>query len=325
MHKTLVPRLGGIAFMPCMMLSFFIALFAMAGDFQGKKIELNLWSLHFMLSLVLIYAVGIVDDLIGLNARIKFFVQIIAASLLPMAGLYINNLYGLFGIHEIPFWAGAPITVLAIVFIDNAINLIDGIDGLCAGISFIALFGFLFCFWAEGLYIYCILIAGLAGVLVPYFYFNVFGTVEHNRKIFMGDSGSLTLGFILAFLFVKYIMENKAVMPFNESRMALAYTFLIVPVFDVVRVVFHRIRTHRSIFDADKNHIHHKVMRSGLSMHQALLTIIILCICFVLINLLFYTLLNVTLLLITDIAIYTIFNVVLTHLIKKRIEEERKA
>lgn len=325
LHKTLVPRLGGIAFMPSMMLSFVIALFAMAGTFHGKTVELNLWSLYFMLSLVLIYAVGIIDDLIGLSAHIKFVVQIIAASLLPMAGLYINNLYGLFGIHEIPFWAGAPLTILAIVFIDNAINLIDGIDGLCASLSFIALIGFLFCFWTEGLYVYCILIAGLAGVLVPYFYFNVIGKIENNRKIFMGDSGSLTLGFILAFLFVKYVMDNNAVMPFNESRMALAYTFLIVPVFDVVRVVVHRLRTHRPLFDADKHHIHHKIMRYGCSMRQTLVVIVILSLCFVLINLLLYKLLNVTILLVLDILLYSTFHWVMNNSIRKKIEEERKA
>lgn len=86
------------------------------------------------------------------------------------------------GIHSISFWVGAPLTVFILVFIMNAINLIDGIDGLSASLSFIALGGFFYCFLIEGMWIYCILIAGLMGVLVPFLYYNIFGKLEKNRK-----------------------------------------------------------------------------------------------------------------------------------------------
>ena len=134
---------------------------------------------------------GIVDDILGLSPLIKFIVQIIAACALPLSGLYINNMYGFFGIHEIPYYIGFPLTVLTIVFIDNAINLIDGIDGLAASLSIIALSGFLYMFIVQNVWSYSILIAGLIGVLVAFMYFNLFGSAENNRKIFMGDSGSL--------------------------------------------------------------------------------------------------------------------------------------
>jgi len=317
-HTSQVPRLGGISFMPSMILSFIIALIVLRYQNQGQKIEINLWSLYFMISLILIYAVGIVDDLIGLGSNIKFLVQIISASLLPLSGLYINNLYGFFGIYELPFWIGAPLTVLTIVFIDNAMNLIDGIDGLCASLSLLALVGFLHFFWHEGLYIYCILVVGLAGVLIPYLYFNVFGKTEKNLKIFMGDSGSLTLGFILGFLLVKYTMVNRAVMPFCETRMPIAFSLLIVPTFDVVRIIIHRIKIHQPIFKADKSHIHHKLMRAGLTMHQVLIFIILLAITFLIINALLYPLIGFTMIFLLDIVLYTMFHVTLNAFMAKK-------
>ena len=223
-HKNAVPRLGGISFMPSMLVAFILAVAIMNKMTDTNQVTVSTWTCCFFISLLLIYGVGIVDDLIGLNAQSKFVVQIIAASLLPFSGLYINNLYGFLGIQEIPFWFGAPFTVFIIVFIDNAINLIDGIDGLAGGLSFLALCGFLYCFLYEGIFTYSILIAGLMGVLLSYLYFNIWGNPSKNRKIFMGDSGSLTLGFILGFLFVKYAMYNPEVMPYHKDGLMISIT-----------------------------------------------------------------------------------------------------
>src|SRR3712207_2561077 len=210
MHKVLIPRLGGLAFLPSMLLAFLIAVFLMGKQHGGTNIQINLWSLSFLLSLLIIYFMGIIDDIIGLNAKIKFTMQVVAGTILPFSGLYINNIYGLFGFHSIPFWIGAPLTVFTIVLICNSLNLLDGIDGLCASLAEIALIGFLWKFYEQQLFVYCILIAGLMGVLLSYLYFNIFGDASRNRKIFMGDSGSLTLGFILSFLFVKLSMDTPA-------------------------------------------------------------------------------------------------------------------
>lgn len=324
-HTNKIPRLGGLSFLPSLTIAILIALFVLDNQFQPQKIQINLWSLYFIISLIMIYSVGIIDDLTGLSANIKFVVQVVAASLLPVAGLYINNLYGIFGIHEIPFWIGAPLTVLTIVFIDNAMNLIDGIDGLCAGLSFLTLSGFLYCFWYENLIVYCIVIAGLAGVLVPYLYFNIFGKIENNTKIFMGDSGSLTLGFIIGFLVIKYIMNNAYVMPFENDRLLIAISFIIVPTFDVVRVVLHRLKNHRSIFEADRHHIHHKLMKAGLSMHQTLMVILAIAISYIFINILLYEYTNINVVLIADIAIYTAIHISINKIIHYKLKEEHIA
>ncbi len=316
-HTNNIPRLGGIAFVPSMIISFFLAMMALDFQHSGERIEINTWTLNFMLGLGIIYAMGLIDDVVDLDPRLKFVVQIFAACLLPLSGLYINNLYGLFGIYEVSSWVGMPLTVLAIVFIDNAVNLIDGIDGLCAGLALFALIGFFCCFWQERIYVYCLLIAGLAGALPPYIYFNVFGKAEKSTKIFMGDSGSLTLGFILGFLFVKCVMDNRAVMSFNGDRMIAAYSLLIVPTFDVVRVAVYRLHHHRPLFGADKCHIHHKLMDAGLTMHQALVAILVLAVCFLLANGLIYPSMGLTWTFLIDVALYTAFHVLLNVRIAK--------
>ena len=309
-HKNAIPRLGGISFMPSMLLAFLIALVVMDNLTGKEHVAISLWTCTFFISLILIYGVGLIDDIIGLGAKSKFAVQILAATLLPLSGLYINDLYGFLGIHEIPFWAGTLLTVFLIVFIDKAINLIDGIDGLAGGLAFLALGGFLVCFLREGLFTYSILISGLMGVLIPYLYFNICGDPAKNRKIFMGDSGSLTLGFILGFLFVKFAMNNPNVMSYHKDGLILSITMLIVPMFDVVRVVLQRIRNRRPLFKADKNHIHHKLMRMGLSQHKALAAILSTALGFAGLNILmtFGLGIDLTNTLIVDIILFTILN-----------------
>lgn len=317
-HKTSIPRLGGVCFMPSMFIAVLIVLCIHNLDAENNQISFSLWSVCFFISMSLIYVVGIIDDLVGLNAKTKFVVQIIAASLMPFSGLYINNLYGLFGVYDIPLWIGALITVFVIVFINNAINLIDGIDGLSAGLSLLALSGFLYCFMHEGLFLYSILISGLIGVLLTFLYFNMFGNPDKGTKIFMGDSGSLTLGFILGFLAVKYSMDNPNIVSYRANALLYSYTLLIVPVFDVVRIILYRLRHGASIFSPDKNHIHHKVMRAGFSQHQALGIIVSLALAFILINLTVYKYLDYTLTVLLDIVIYIVFNLCLNAAIKRK-------
>lgn len=322
MHKTAIPRLGGIAFLPSMFLAFLGTVFAYAySSVNEQEVTLSLWSLYFFVSLVLIYGVGLVDDLIGLNAKTKFLFQIMAAVLMPAAGLYYNNMYGFLGIHEVPYAIGAPLTVFLIVFITNSINLIDGIDGLAAGLSFIALGGFLVCFMAEGMWLYGILIAGLMGVLVPFLYFNMCGNPEKNRKIFMGDSGSLTLGFILGFLAVKYSMDNPNVMFWRPDCLLLSYTFIIVPTFDVVRVSAIRFKHHTPAFKADKNHFHHKLLRAGLTQHQALIALLLLALFFIGLNLTLNGVLSSTLIVVCDIVVWVLVHQVVNAFIRKRGEQ----
>ena len=319
-HKCGIPRLGGICFMPSMLLAFLIAMSVFNNVSGNSQITFSLWSLIFFISIALIYCVGVLDDLIGLSPKTKFAAQVVAASLLPWSMLYINDLYGFLGIHAIPYWAGFPLTVFAIVFIDNAINLIDGIDGLSSGLAVLALGGFLVCFYNEGIWLYCILIAGLMGVLLAFMYYNLFAKADKN-KIFMGDSGSLSVGFILSFLFIKLSMDTPNAISTGHSRLLLAYTFLIVPCFDVVRVTLVRLIHRRPVFEADKNHIHHKLMRMGMSQHQALVAILSMAVLFIVLNCLLQCRLSINVIVLTDVAIWIAAQQVINHYIRKKSKE----
>ena len=317
-HHNAIPRLGGLSFLPSMLLASLIVIIVNNQNNLEHQVTLSTWSVTFFFCLLLIYGVGIVDDLVGLGAKTKFAFQTIAAMLLPMSGLYINNLYGFLGLFEIPFLVGAPLTVFIIIFACNAINLIDGIDGLSAGLSLLALTGFLFCFFRERLYIYSVLIAGLMGVLIPFLYYNLWGDEKKGHKIFMGDSGSLTLGFILGFLFVKFTMDNPNVRQFRLDSMMLAYTLLIVPTFDVVRVSLVRLFHRKPIFKADKNHIHHKLMRAGLNQHQTLLCILGLAVSLVIVNLLLIKTVFFSVIVIVNILLWILFNMIVNYRIKRQ-------
>ncbi len=308
-HKNAIPRLGGISFFPSMIIAFAILLFYFSLT-QRNDFQINIWSAGFVFGLGIIYITGIIDDLVGLNPNTKFIIQIISALILPITGLYINNLNGLLGIYEIPAYVGIPLTVFIIVYIDNAINLIDGIDGLASGLSLLALCGFLtyFIHYQVFLNTYAVLVAGLIGVLIAFMWFNIFGKTENNTKIFMGDSGSLSLGFTLGFLAIKCAMNNPVIWPARPEAIIVPITLLFVPAIDVIRVILFRIRHHQPLFHADKNHIHHKLMRVGLSQHQTLCFILLLALIIVLINILLFRLMSSTWIVLVDIIIYTILN-----------------
>ena len=307
-HSNNIPRLGGTCFMPCMFLAAILSVgFYRLSDAQNLTV--SLWSCMFAASLLMVYCVGVVDDIVGVRPVVKLLVQLAAACLLPFSGLYINCLYGFLGIGFIPFYIGAPLTVFVFAYVVNAMNLIDGIDGLAGSLSLMALLGFLYCFLGERLVVYSILIAGLAGVVVAFLYYNMTGGRGGRCKIFMGDSGSLTLGFILAFLLVKFSMFNPSVRPFGAERLLLSYTLLIVPCFDVVRVVLSRLRSHQPLFKADKRHIHHKLLRCGLSQHAVLGVILLLQAAFVVINIALYGIgVQLTAIVAVDVAVFVAFH-----------------
>ena len=287
-HKRAIPRLGGVSFFPtilfscCLVLAFRSLTGYNISDFQVSYVLPE--CLFLICGMTLLYLTGIADDLIGVRYRQKFVVQILCACFLPISGLWINDLYGLFGVHVISAWVGIPFTVLTIVFITNAVNLIDGIDGLASGLSSVALLVFGVLFIEKGLWMYSIIAFSTFGVLVPFFYYNVFGSVERARKIFMGDTGSLTLGYILSFLAVKYSQNNLVVTSYTEGAFVIAFSTLIVPSFDVIRVVMLRIRNGKSPFEADKNHIHHKFLAMGFTPRKALITILLISCSFSAVN-----------------------------------------
>ncbi len=320
-HKRAIPRLGGVVFLPSVFLGCVIA-FLMA-QWQGMTtIQLSLWTYYFMLGTAAIYITGLIDDIVGLNALNKLAVQIFAAAAFPLSGLCLNNLYGIFGIQFMPWWIGAPLTIGMVVFISNAINLIDGIDGLAGSLTILALTGFLFSFAQLGMWYFVIMIAAMIGVILSYLYYNMLGDANKNRKIFMGDTGSLSIGFILAFLCLKLTVTiPSSSIEFSDRNLLTAFSLLIIPILDSLRVAAVRIWHRRSPILPDKNHIHHKLLRAGLTHHQTLLVILIQALAFCLANYLMRQLTNTTVVILADIAIYALSHQLLNRRIRQRGEQ----
>ena len=307
LHKSAIPRLGGVSFFPTILLSCCAVLVLRTLTGYSVSALQATYILPEFLALVcgtvLLYLTGIADDLVGVRYRQKFVVQIICASLFPLAGLWINDFYGLFGCGTLSVWFGFPFTVLTVVFITNAINLIDGIDGLASGLSSVALMVLGFLFIEKGLWIYSMLAFSTLGVLIPFFYYNVFGSAEHARKIFMGDTGSLTLGYILSFLAIKY-SQNTDLIPTTQGDIVIAFSTLIIPSFDVIRVVMVRICNKRNPFEPDKNHIHHKFLAMGFNARQTMILILLISCIFSGINILLVSYMNNTLILLGDVVVW---------------------
>ena len=232
--------------------------------------------------------------------------------MLIAGGIYIDNLYGILGIHSVPLWLGYPLTILFVVFIINAINLIDGIDGLASGLCGIAclLYGLIFLMLHQ--YIYAMLAFATLGVLVPFFYYNVFGNAEHGKKIFMGDTGSLTVGMMLCLLSFKLTMCGTDDNTVHINPMVLAFSPLLIPCCDVVRVYLHRVRNGKNPFLPDKNHIHHKLLAVGMQQRSAMIIVISVSTVFILFNILLSPYLNVNWIVLVDILIWTFANIRLT-------------
>ncbi|MCM1521610.1 MAG: undecaprenyl/decaprenyl-phosphate alpha-N-acetylglucosaminyl 1-phosphate transferase [Muribaculaceae bacterium] len=310
-HKGSIPRLGGIAFEPVILLSIALVLGAniMLGNttFGDAFSTVGLLIVTGFCSVQLLYLVGIADDLIGIKYRAKFVVQIICAILLICSGCWFTTMGGVLGFGQIAPWFGYPFTAVVIVFLINAINLIDGIDGLASGLSSVAagIYGVSFFFLGD--YALAIISFATLGVLCPFFYFNVFGDVKKHSKIFMGDTGSLTIGLILSILGIKlYTSPASAQLGFAPA--ILAFSPLIIPCFDVIRVSIMRVRQHRSPFLPDKCHIHHKFLASGMQPRTAMVSLISISALLCLINLGLSMLININLIILVDIALWIALN-----------------
>ena len=285
-HSRPIPRLGGVTFFPVIILVMCsISLVELyIGRFPLVVFGYNLLNemLGLLIGSMLLYIVGVCDDLIGVQYSRKFMVQILASAFLPLSGLYIHSFYGWFGWYEIPPLLGASFTMLLTVFIINAINLIDGIDGLASGICMVAFSVFGVSLGMNGWWLYTILAFVGVGVLIPFFLYNVFGNAERGHKIFMGDTGSLTLGFIISLLAIKYIVSMEQARLVSDGwPLVIAFSVLLVPCLDVFRVILSRIRRHVNPFKPDRTHFHHKMLEMGLTPRKALIWIELISIAFI--------------------------------------------
>lgn len=303
-HKEKVPRLGGIAFFPSIVLSMSLVVgyryligFPLNEQLTGNIL---LEFLFLAAGCLFLFMMGIEDDLIGVRYRKKFITQFLVASLLPISGFYLNNLYGLLGLYELPVYVGVPLTILLIVFITNAVNLIDGIDGLAAGGSTFSFVVIGWMFFQKDLWLYSMLAFSAVGCLLPFLYFNIWG--HRGRKIFMGDAGSLSLGFLLSFLIIKFPLYISETDP-DVKNLVIPFTLLFIPMFDALRVMLVRAMHHRPLFLADRNHLHHKCLATGMTHLQATGLVLIFTIGLLILNYWLVDICNINLLLVIDLLL----------------------
>lgn len=246
-HKGNIPVLGGLALF--MGVGISSAMWTKAIDFP----EING---IFGASLILM-AIGLKDDILIIDPYKKLGGEILAALLIVLfAGIQFTSFQGTLGVHELRYTFSIVFSVFVIVLIINAFNLIDGIDGLASGIGILASLVYGYWFYRVGEISFAILSFALLGALIGFFYFNVLG---NKNKIFMGDTGALLLGMILAVLSIKFCEVNLTDTStyHMSSAPAIAIALLSIPLFDTLRVFALRMFRRKSPFKADKNHLHH--------------------------------------------------------------------
>ncbi len=255
-HKVSKPSLGGLAIIG----SLLVTLLFLLSLVQLASIK------FFLAGILMVFVLGIRDDISSLDAKQKVVIQLLAAILVVQyAGIYLTDLQGFMGIFELHPIVGKAITVFIIIALTNSFNLIDGIDGLASGIALLTLLFLGINFFYSGHSIWSLISISLASAIIAFLYFNWYPS-----KIFMGDTGSMSLGFILSVLLISFIKISDPILVEDVSApIGVAVSMLIVPIYDTLRVFLTRLAAGRSPFMADKSHIHHTLLKLGLDHGQA--------------------------------------------------------
>ncbi|WP_242582405.1 MraY family glycosyltransferase [Hymenobacter telluris] len=250
-HESLTPRLGGVAIFA----GFMSALTIFADLDNGIQ--------QLLAGCIVLFFVGLKDDLVTISVTKKFVGQLLATGIVMiMADVRLTSFQGILGVHELPVGISYAFTFVVIVGITNAINLIDGLDGLAGSIVIIiaSTFGYYFVRYGGPNYSnYVFVSVCLIGGIIGFLRYNF-----HRASIFMGDTGSLVCGFIVSVLTIQFVeMGLKVGQPFGSSAPSVAAGILFVPLFDTLRVFILRMLAGRSPFSPDKNHFHHRILAMG--------------------------------------------------------------
>jgi UDP-N-acetylmuramyl pentapeptide phosphotransferase/UDP-N-acetylglucosamine-1-phosphate transferase len=259
-HTRPIASLGGIG----IFIGFLLA--ALLFIFNKDNNEFR----YFLVSSVVIFFLGLKDDILILSASKKFLGQLAAAAVIIHLGhIRIESMHGILGIGTLPEMVSIALSYITIIVVINAFNLIDGVDGLAGSLGIITTSIFGSYFYMVHMVDYSLFAFAMSGSLMAFLLFNF-----HPAKIFMGDSGSLLLGLVNAILVIKFISvsDKPGVQLHIASGVALGFSVLIVPLLDTLRVFSIRIAKGRSPFAPDRNHIHHLLLDRGLNHKQVTLT-----------------------------------------------------
>jgi UDP-GlcNAc:undecaprenyl-phosphate GlcNAc-1-phosphate transferase len=262
-HETPLPRLGGVAIFLAFSLS--LILWLALSLIYPKLLEglAPATLLRIYIPACLIFCLGIYDDLHGAGPYLKFSVQVIAATMLFMGGMRILDLPVLFGAHTLPWFVGLPLTVLWVVAITNAFNLIDGLDGLAAGSALFSTVVFFVVALVNQSRLESLMSVALAGAILGFLRFNF-----NPATIFLGDSGSLFIGFVLSAVALSGAQKAPTLV-----AVAIPVVSFGLPILETTLSILRRIISGRPIFTADREHIHHKLLQLGLSHRQVVIVL----------------------------------------------------
>lgn len=259
-HKAVIPTLGGLGIFA----GFIIG--TLMGVPSGTSMELQ----YFVAAAIVMFFLGMKDDVLILSASKKFIGQLIAAGIvIRFGGVQITNMHGLLGVYQIPHMASLALSLFTIIVITNSFNLIDGVDGLAGSLGLLTTLVFGSYFFYIGQFTYAVMAFALAGSLISFLIYNF-----PPAKIFMGDTGSLLLGLVNSILVIKFInfaAAPEAILPL-EAAPAIGFAILMIPLADTLRVFGLRLLDRRSPFSPDRNHIHHFLLDLGFSHRKITLT-----------------------------------------------------
>lgn len=262
-HAGFTPSMGGLAILLGAMVSLILSI-----SFQSW-VTLR----YFFISLILMFIIGMRDDILALSPKQKLYSQFLPVLILVFLDrTFLTSTYGLLGYYPFPEWVGMAVTVFVIVILTNAYNLIDGLDGLAGTIGLIILLSYGSWFFLIGETSISYIAYCFAGALLAFLYFN-----WQPSRIFMGDTGALMIGLLISYLSIKFIHISYHLPAGNPYRfpapVATAICVLIIPVFDTLRVIIIRLRKFQSPFKADRNHLHHQFINLGFSHRKSVLSI----------------------------------------------------
>jgi UDP-GlcNAc:undecaprenyl-phosphate GlcNAc-1-phosphate transferase len=310
-HKKSIATLGGIALFSGIVIAFgMFTRFSLHPEFQ-----------YVVIASIVLFFVGLKDDILIIAPLKKLSGQVFAVLIIVVLGnLRFTNLHEFLGVHQLLYVHSFLLTTFVLIVIINGFNLIDGIDGLASGVGIIASLFFGVFFYINGEIGYAVIAASMAGSLIAFFWFNVFG---FENKIFMGDTGSLLVGLFLAVMVVRFNEMNilQTGNWYLHSAPAVSFGILVIPLFDTIRVFTIRILRGRSPFRADKNHVHHRLLALGFSHLKATLILLAANVCVIIIVIIF-NFLSIILLMSILLILGVIFSLLPEIVYKRR--ENRK-
>lgn len=262
LHFRRIPTIGGIIIFAGTLFSY-LMWFPFEETSELSEAQRALRDFQYIgATMIILFFIGIKDDIIGTAPVKKLIGHLVVAFILVIMGdIRITSMYGIFGLEELPEWGSILLSIITYTVIVNSINLIDGVDGLAGGVGVISASAMGIWFMLAGATEYGVLAFALAGSLIGFLVFNF-----SPAKIFMGDSGSLTIGLVLSVLAIKLIEFPVKDIPNNLvgiSKPVYAMAALVYPLVDTLRIFIYRISRGISPFSADRNHIHHRIMDLG--------------------------------------------------------------